>query len=142
VGLAQMLAKRLEGAGMLAESLTAYLVADVFSKSLNIFGSAWQVSETTSSILHHKQIMLQSTSHGAPGNMSDYCGSPYLSKIVFLNSFKMKASVILGVIHVMFGLVLSVGNSKYFQRPFNIIGEVIPQVSFYSFEITLCIHNC
>merc|ERR1719342_1526040 len=54
------------------------------------------------------------------------------NKIVFLNSFKMKVSVIIGVIHMLFGVLLSVWNNKYFQRPMNIICEVIPQILFLS----------
>lgn len=118
---------------------TGLIYNDVFSKSMNIFGSAWQVSE--SRLLDSKSLMLNPAQHKAPGNKSDYYGSPYpfgidpvwqisSNKIVFLNSFKMKVSIIIGVIHMMFGVLLSVWNNKYFQRPINIFCEVIPQILF------------
>merc|ERR1711915_880995 len=68
---------------------------------------------------------------------SDYMGSPYpfgvdpvwqisTNKINFLNSFKMKLSIIIGVVHMMFGVVLSLWNNKYFAKTVNIYCEFIP----------------
>merc|ERR1712112_363039 len=98
------------------------------------------VSEPDSDILDHKSMMLQPAQNVT---YSDYSGTPYpfgvdpvwqisTNKIVFLHSFKMKVSVIIGVIHMLFGVLLSVWNNKYFQRPMNIICEVIPQILFLS----------
>ena len=52
------------------------------------------------------------------------------NKIVFLNAFKMKVSIILGVIHMTFGVLLSYGNATYFKRPLNVMAEFIPQIIF------------
>merc|ERR1712096_431276 len=80
---------------------------------MNLFGSAWQVTERESTILEHKTMMLQPAQikDNATGE-SDFMGSPYpfgidpvwqisTNKIVFLNSFKMKISIIIGVIHMV-----------------------------------------
>lgn len=41
----------------------------------------------------------------------------------------MKLSIILGVIHMLFGICMSYTNHKYFSKPLNIFAEFIPQVS-------------
>merc|ERR1711974_535820 len=52
------------------------------------------------------------------------------NKIVFLNSFKMKISIIIGVLHMMFGVLMSLWNNKYFGKTVNIIHEFLPQLIF------------
>lgn len=118
---------------------TGLIYNDVFSKSMNIFGSSWQVTEARSTILNHESLMLNPGRN--EGNRSDYHGSPYPfgvdpvwqisnNKIVFLNSFKMKISIIIGVLHMMFGVLMSLWNNKYFGKTVNIIHEFLPQLIF------------
>ena len=122
----------------LFSTYTGLIYNDFFSKSVNLFGSAWQVSESDATILGSKSLMLQPSQNTT---YPDYSGTPYpfgvdpvwqisTNKIVFLNSFKMKISIIMGVIHMMFGLVLSFWNSKFFGKAINITMEFIPQVLF------------
>jgi len=77
----------------------------------------------------------------SPAKASEWYGTPYPfgvdpiwqvseNKIVFLNAFKMKVSIILGVIHMTFGVCLSYWNATYFKRPLNIFAEFIPQIIF------------
>ncbi len=42
----------------------------------------------------------------------------------------MKLSIILGVSHMLFGIILSYNNAKYFNKPLNVITEFIPQIIF------------
>ena len=106
---------------------------DVFSKSLNVFGSSWYPQQDTDVVLSLKEDMISPQTGG-------YYGTPYPfgvdpiwqvseNKIVVLNAFKMKLSIILGVIHMLFGVCMSYSNAKYFSRPLNIFAEFIPQVT-------------
>lgn len=111
---------------------------DVFSKSLNIFGSSWYAWQSEEFILKEEADMID------PAEPKGWYGTPYPlgvdpiwqvaeNKIVFLNAFKMKLSIILGVLHMLFGVILSYHNNRYFQRPLNILTEFIPQIIFLSF---------
>ncbi|XP_055327225.1 V-type proton ATPase 116 kDa subunit a 1-like [Paramacrobiotus metropolitanus] len=118
---------------------TGFIYNDIFSKSMNIFGSRWSAMNYNMSDYPEGQepaIQLNP-------NSSDYINDngPYpfgidpvwamaSNKINFINSYKMKMSVILGVMQMMFGICLSAFNHTYFKKPLNIICEFIPQVIF------------
>ncbi|XP_065320665.1 V-type proton ATPase 116 kDa subunit a 1-like isoform X2 [Gordionus sp. m RMFG-2023] len=129
---------------------TGLLYNDVFSKSINIFGSAWKARMP-------QYAIGPNPSPGSPSNrtyLSDvtiigldprypavYRGSPYpygidpiwqlaKNKITFTNSYKMKISIILGVIHMSLGICLSLFNHTYYRNRSNIITEFIPQFLF------------
>ena len=114
---------------------TGLLYNDIFSRSLNIFGSSWRSANIPAGGFSEKHIQLD------PAKQYDPRGSPYPfgvdpiwqvseNKILFLNSYKMKLSVILGVTQMMFGVCLSFANHNYFKKPINIVCEFIPQVVF------------
>lgn len=112
---------------------TGLLYNDVFSKSLNLFGSSWRAGKPLPDGLYPKSTNLDPS--------DTYSRSPYIfgldpiwqvaeNKILYLNSYKMKLSVILGVGHMLFGVILSFMNHGYFKKPINIVCEFIPQVIF------------
>merc|ERR1712038_1976664 len=123
---------------------TGFIYNDVFSKSLNVFGSSFQVYQTEERIMSVKNEMIDpapSLSTAAHPHQNGYYGTPYMfgvdpiwqvseNKIVFLNAFKMKISIILGVLHMLFGVFLSLGNHKYFGESISIWAEFVPQVIF------------
>merc|ERR1711936_34880 len=123
---------------------TGFVYNDIFSKSLNVFGSSFQVYQTEERIMSVKNEMIDpapSLSTAAHPHQNGYYGTPYMfgvdpiwqvseNKIVFLNAFKMKISIILGVLHMLFGVFLSLGNHKYFNNKISIIAEFVPQVIF------------
>lgn len=113
---------------------TGIIYNDVFSKSLNIFGSQWELNYDNSTVLSNEALELNPN--------LNYLKVPYpvgidpvwqvfqlkqmflliiitliilqiaKNKIIFLNSYKMKLSIIFGVVHMIFGVCMSVVNYK------------------------------
>ena len=96
---------------------TGFIYNDIFSKSLNVFGSAWRVgySEQELNSTDQETMML------LPEDPNSYRGDPYPfgfdpvwqiteNKVTYQNAFKMKLSVLLGVAQMVFGVALSVFN--------------------------------
>ena len=54
------------------------------------------------------------------------------NELAFFNSFKMKFSVIIGVIHMMLGVFLKGFNDNYYKNYYGIVFEFIPQFIFMS----------
>ncbi|XP_043791702.1 V-type proton ATPase 116 kDa subunit a1 isoform X2 [Apis laboriosa] len=117
---------------------TGLIYNDIFSKSLNIFGSYWRINYNFSTIDSNKELQLN------PSDKEQYLQIPYPigmdpvwqlaeNKIIFLNSYKMKISIIFGVIHMLFGVVIGLWNHMYFKRKLNITCEFIPQIIFLVF---------
>lgn len=113
---------------------TGLIYNDVFSKSLNIFGSNWVINYNRSTIEHNKDLQLNPSSE-------DYIDYPYPfgmdpvwqlaeNKIIFQNSYKMKISIIFGVIHMLFGVLVGLWNHMYFKKRLSITCEFVPQVIF------------
>uniref|UniRef100_A0A8V5H3K3 V-type proton ATPase subunit a n=1 Tax=Melopsittacus undulatus TaxID=13146 RepID=A0A8V5H3K3_MELUD len=127
----------------LFSTYTGLIYNDCFSKSLNFFGSSWSVrpmfmTGNWSDALLETTPLLQ-LNPAIPGVF----GGPYpfgidpiwniaSNKLAFLNSFKMKMSVILGIIHMLFGVTLSLLNHIYFKKPLNIYLGFIPEMIFMS----------
>ncbi|KAM9210157.1 V-type proton ATPase 116 kDa subunit a 1 isoform 3-T4 [Dugong dugon] len=138
---------------------TGLIYNDCFSKSLNIFGSSWSVrpmfiSNWTEETLRGNPVLQLDPAvpgvFGGPypfgidpvGALLFYISNPKFvnsnpeiwniatNKLTFLNSFKMKMSVILGIFHMMFGVTLSLFNHTYFRKPLNIYFGFIPEIIF------------
>ncbi|KAF8795555.1 V-type proton ATPase 116 kDa subunit a isoform like protein [Argiope bruennichi] len=88
---------------------TGLIYNDAFSKSINIFGSPWKIPQM---------------------NVTKGIWQSATNKIMFLNSYKMKVSIILGVSQMLFGVMLSIWNHIHFRRYINILCEFIPQLLF------------
>ncbi|XP_022085666.1 V-type proton ATPase 116 kDa subunit a-like isoform X2 [Acanthaster planci] len=116
---------------------TGFMYNDFFSKSVNIFQSSWSVShmKNFTEDLLDQNIKLQLDPVQA------YSGKPYPygldpiwqlseNKLNFLNPFKMRLSIIFGVLHMMFGIFLSLFNHINRREYSRIFLEFIPQVLF------------
>nr|XP_025147388.1 V-type proton ATPase 116 kDa subunit a isoform X4 [Bubalus bubalis] len=121
---------------------TGLIYNDCFAKSLNIFGSSWSVQPMFRNGTWSMQVLktnpLLQLDPAIPGV---YSGNPYpfgidpiwnlaSNKLTFLNSYKMKMSVILGIVQMVFGVILSLFNYRFFRNTLNIILQFIPEMIF------------
>eukprot|EP00744_Colponema_vietnamica_P001013 GILI01001737.1.p1 GENE.GILI01001737.1~~GILI01001737.1.p1 ORF type:complete len:847 (+),score=304.50 GILI01001737.1:163-2703(+) len=92
---------------------------EFFSVPLNLFGSSYNVTEqkiTWDGSVY--PIGLDPAWHVAE------------NELMFVNSLKMKLSVILGVMQMSLGICLKLTNALHFKRPLDVIFEFIPQIIF------------
>ncbi|KAM5135632.1 V-type proton ATPase 116 kDa subunit a 1 isoform 1-T1 [Mantella aurantiaca] len=122
---------------------TGLIYNDCFSKALNMFGSSWSVrpmftslkANWTDDLLKNVPVLqLDPDVNGVFNGPYPFGIDPIWSiatnKLTFLNSFKMKMSIVLGVIHMFFGVTLSLLNHIYFKKPLNIYLGFIPEMIF------------
>ncbi|XP_047524938.1 V-type proton ATPase 116 kDa subunit a 1-like isoform X1 [Pieris napi] len=111
---------------------TGFLYNEYFSKPITLMTPYWKNTFTREEIEKNQYITL---------NPVFETNSPYIfgvdpiwklakNKIMALNSLKMKLSIIIGIVHMIFGLSLSLFNHLYFKRHYAIYLEFIPQMLF------------
>nr|CDS29593.1 V type proton ATPase 116 kDa subunit a [Hymenolepis microstoma] len=119
---------------------TGIIYNDFFSKSANLFGSSWYPDYDKHTIATRPFLQLEPrTSENITDQM--YAGQPYPfgvdpiwqisnNKIPFMNSLKMKMSIIIAVFHMGFGVVLSFLNNKFYNQSLMIWCVTLPQLLF------------
>ncbi|XP_043282557.1 V-type proton ATPase 116 kDa subunit a1 isoform X2 [Venturia canescens] len=114
---------------------TGIIYNDMFSKSINVFGSSWSAKTFSAHDLLTNETMTLDPA------TSQYFQVPYplgmdpvwalaKNKIIFLNSYKMKLSIIFGVVHMMFGVCVSMVNIIHFKKYSSIVFQFLPQLLF------------
>ncbi|XP_040028455.2 T cell immune regulator 1, ATPase H+ transporting V0 subunit a3b [Gasterosteus aculeatus] len=120
---------------------TGAIYNECFSRGLSTFSSAWHVgpmfksNKWNASVLAGNQYL--SMDPVVPGVFT----TPYPfgidpvwglsnNKLTFLNSYKMKMSVIIGVIHMTFGVCLSFFNYWHFGQRGSVFFVLIPELFF------------
>jgi len=104
-----------------------FIYNECFSLGFDIFGTAWSFKNG---------IGIQSCSNNDSNNCYSYpfgidpAWHETITELAFYNSFKMKLSIILGIIQMTFGVILSFYNAKYYKNKINIFFEFIPQIIF------------
>uniref|UniRef100_A0A8C7YG62 V-type proton ATPase subunit a n=1 Tax=Oryzias sinensis TaxID=183150 RepID=A0A8C7YG62_9TELE len=120
---------------------TGLIYNDCFSKSLNIFGSRWSIKAMFTNQQWTNKTLQSNALLTMDPNVSGVFNGPYpfgidpiwnmaVNRLSFLNSYKMKMSVIVGVIHMSFGVVLSVFNHLHFKQKFNVYLLFLPELLF------------
>ncbi|KAJ8971707.1 hypothetical protein NQ317_006009 [Molorchus minor] len=106
---------------------TGLIYNDIFSKSINIFQTRWYVNTTSfnpDEEVDEIEFIPKANFIGEPYYFGiDPVWQPASNKIIFLNSYKMKLSIIFGVLHMIFGVIVSI-SKKYS----SIILEFLPQI--------------
>ncbi|KAF5364534.1 hypothetical protein D9757_011332 [Collybiopsis confluens] len=102
---------------------TGLMYNDIFSKSLHIWHSAWDFTNEGDKVVgvdngHRYPFGLDPGWHEADNSL------------VFINSYKMKMSIVLGVVHMTFALCLQMPNHLKFKRRLDVYANFIPQMIF------------
>lgn len=108
---------------------TGLIYNDCFSKGLNIFGSRFELEANPAYV----NVSEPNCTYVGPSPYPfgiDPMWTIATNKLTFLNSYKMKLSILIGVIHMSFGICLSLVNARHFKRPIEIIGNFIPGIIF------------
>ncbi|XP_031619332.1 V-type proton ATPase 116 kDa subunit a isoform X2 [Contarinia nasturtii] len=113
---------------------TGLIYNDIFSKSLNIFGSNWNIPYNASTVMTNPDLQLDPKEGFAnsayPFGMDPIWQVAPSNKIIFHNGYKMKISIIFGVIHMIFGVIMSLRNYRYFNDRLSVITAFAPQIFF------------
>ena len=107
---------------------------DCFSLGLNLFGSRWEFYDQNNFAVEENAVAYQVAEYGSNESVYPFGLDPMWhvasNELLFFNSFKMKLSVIFGIIQMFFGTILKGINSIYFGEKLDLYFEVVPMIVF------------
>ncbi|XP_006893305.1 PREDICTED: V-type proton ATPase 116 kDa subunit a isoform 3 [Elephantulus edwardii] len=120
---------------------TGFIYNECFSRATTIFPSGWSVAAMANRSGWSDAFLAQHPMLTLDPNVTDVFLGPYpfgidpiwslaINHLSFLNSFKMKMSVVLGVVHMAFGVVLGAFNHVHFGQHHRLLLEFLPQLTF------------
>lgn len=120
---------------------TGAIYNECFSRGLTTFSSAWHVRPMFEKNIWNSSVLAGNQYLSMDPVVSGVFTSPYPfgidpiwglsnNKLTFLNSYKMKMSVIIGVIHMTFGVCLSFFNYWHFGQIRSVFFVLIPELFF------------
>ncbi|XP_075829091.1 V-type proton ATPase 116 kDa subunit a 3 isoform X3 [Microtus pennsylvanicus] len=120
---------------------TGFIYNECFSRATTIFPSGWSVAAMANQSGWSDKYLSQHPMLTLNPNITGVFLGPYpfgidpiwslaTNHLSFLNSFKMKMSVILGVTHMAFGVFLSIFNHMHFGQAHRLLLETLPELIF------------
>ncbi|XP_036918407.1 V-type proton ATPase 116 kDa subunit a3 isoform X2 [Sturnira hondurensis] len=120
---------------------TGFIYNECFSRATVIFPSGWSVAAMANQSGWSDAFLAEHPLLALDPNVTGVFQGPYpfgidpiwslaVNHLSFLNSFKMKMSVILGVTHMAFGVVLGVFNHVHFGQWHRLLLETLPELVF------------
>ncbi|XP_060031900.1 V-type proton ATPase 116 kDa subunit a 3 isoform X2 [Erinaceus europaeus] len=120
---------------------TGFVYNECFSRAMTIFPSGWSVAAMANQSGWSDEFLAQNPLLMLVPNTTGVFLGPYpfgidpiwslaVNHLSFLNSFKMKMSVILGVTHMTFGVFLGVFNHVHFGQCHRLLLETLPELVF------------
>uniref|UniRef100_A0A671X4N3 V-type proton ATPase subunit a n=1 Tax=Sparus aurata TaxID=8175 RepID=A0A671X4N3_SPAAU len=126
---------------------TGAIYNECFSRGLSTFSSAWHVGPMFDKNIWNSSVLAQNQYLSMDPTVAGVFTSPYPfgidpiwglsnNKLTFLNSYKMKMSVIIGIIHMTFGVSLSFFNYCVF---FVLIPELFFMISLFGYLVFMVV---
>ncbi|CAG9138135.1 unnamed protein product [Plutella xylostella] len=118
---------------------TGFIYNDCFGKNLSLQNSMWKNPHSLEVLMGPQKTNFLDAFGKGPNRTAppktywfgrDPAWSMAKNKMVFENSLKMKLSIVVGVMHMVFGIILSFFNHMHFRHTHAIFLEFLPQIIF------------
>ena len=107
---------------------------DMFSLGLNLFGSRWEFEGQENGAVEENDVAEMTAQFGSDASVYPFGLDPMWhvasNELLFFNSFKMKLSVIFGIIQMFGGTCLKGCNAIFFGNYLDFFYEFVPMVAF------------
>lgn len=107
---------------------------DMFSLGLNLFGSRYSFEGQDEGLVEEAAVATNTYTYGSDASVYPFGLDPIWhvcsNELLFFNSFKMKLSVIFGILQMFAGTCLKGINAVYFGEKLDFMFEFVPMVIF------------